>query len=127
MAKKKKVTAKDLELAPDPVWIIDDSYCGPAPFFLERWQECAKRRFGNKERWRDVACELGYVARIRDPESGETYMEPIGFDYDPALYRASLGIPQDMPLLSQGEVGNPEGYRQLWDWLLEEKEAMDGE
>lgn len=128
MKKRRKVTTKDMELLPDPVWIVEDSGIKPSRFFLRWWQRVAERRFSDKERWLDAAWELGYIAEIYDAETGKTYIEPVGFDYNPALARASLGIPDNMPLVSQSEAGNFEGYQQLWDRLLsEEKEAKDGE
>ncbi len=128
MTKRNEPTMKDFELLPDPVWIVDNSHIEPAPFFLKWWQKAAERRFGAKERWPDIAYELGYVAKVHDPESGKVYMEPVAFGYDAALYRTSLGIPHDMPLVSESEAGNLKAYRRLWDWLLlEEKEAMSGQ
>ena len=118
-----KVRPKDLELEPDPVWVVEDNMIKPSPFFLKWWQRVAEQHFGQKGRWLDIAIELDYVGPVYDPEAEKTYLEPLGFDYDPALARSSLGIPNNMPLVTQ--AGNLEAYQQLWDWLL--KEEKDGE
>jgi len=67
----------------------------------------------------EVAIELGYVWKHRDPHTGETLYDPIGFDYDPVLYRNSLNIPDGMPLVRQDE-GRGVEYQQLWKSLFSE-------
>lgn len=116
MPRKHKVTKKDLQLLPDPVWVAEDNRLKPTPFFLCWWQLVAERRFGDKGRWLDAAVELGYVIKTHDPKSGGDCYDAAGFEYDPNQYRESLGITPDMPIMSQD--GSPESYRRLWDHLL---------
>lgn len=110
MRRRRKLTRKDFEPEPSAVWTEENNVVMPTPFFLRWWQRVAQRRFSNKERWLEVAQELGYVAR-----NGEA----IGFDYDPLVARASLGIPEHMPLMREAE--NSDSYKGLMTWLLSER------
>lgn len=121
MVRKKKLRRKDLELLPDPVWIVENGRLKPTPFFLGWWQAVAERRFGDKGRWLEAATNLGYAAKVNNPRTGRDYYEAVGFNYDPKEYRDSLGIQEDMPLILQ--KGSPESYQRLWDHLL--KELLD--
>jgi len=105
-----KLTHKDFELEPSAVWVEENNMLKPSPFFIRWWQQVAQQRFGDKERWLEVAQNLGYVWWNGDP---------IGFDYDPLTVRASLGIPEGMPLVSETE--NAESYQRLRSWLLSER------
>ena len=115
---KRKIKAKDLELLPDPVWKKEDGMIMPTQFFLVWWQEVAEQRFGDRERWLDAASELGYVAKLYDTEKCKFYYEAVGFGFDPSEHRASLGIPDNMPIVSRD--GSPDTYQRLWDYLLKE-------
>ena len=115
MRNRRKLTRKDFEPEPSPVWIEEDGVLKPSPFFLRWWQQVAQRRFGDKERWLEVAQNLGYVWWNGDP---------IGFDYDPLVTRASLGIPKCMPLVS--ETQNTDCYQRLRSWLLSERSEHGG-
>ena len=110
MVRKKKLTRKDFELLPDPVWIEQDGCLQPTPFFKGWWQKVAEKWFGDKGRIADAAIELGYLTRSGDAT---------GFGYDPELYRESLGLPVGMPLISND--GNSDAYKQIWDTLLREE------
>jgi len=105
-----KLTRKDFELEPSPVWVEENNVLKPSPFFNRWWQQVAQQRFGDKERWLEVAQNLGYVWWNGDP---------IGFGYDPIMARVSLGIPEGMPLVNQTQ--NSESYQQLRSWLLTER------
>ena len=111
---------KDFELLPDPVWIEEDGVLQPTPFFRNWWEQFAKRRFGDKGRIIDAARGLGYIGICYyDSTTDRAEEGPIGFSYDPALYRESLGLPSNMPLVSNN--GNPNAYQHLWDYLLKGK------
>jgi hypothetical protein len=119
--RKKKVTMKDMQLEPDPVWVEEeDGVLMPTPFFKDWWERVAERRFGDRRRIIDAAIELGYIGRFRDPETGRTYLDPMGFDYDPIQYRQSLGLPVNDPIVHIGD--DTQSYTTLWDKLLEEQE-----
>ncbi|MFC1964818.1 hypothetical protein ACFLWG_02295 [Chloroflexota bacterium] len=126
--RKRKKTYKDFEFLPDPVWTEVDGVIKPTPFFLSWWQDVAERRFGDRERWLDAAIELGYIIKFYDKEIGTSCYDLMGFDYNPALYRASLNISEDMPLVSQNDRCS-EDYQRLWQRLLSpEKEVrLNGE
>lgn len=110
MRSRRKLTRKDFEFEPSPVWIEENNVVMPGPFFLRWWQQVAQQRFGDKQRWLEVAQDLGYVWMNGDP---------IGFDYNPVTARASLGIHEGMPLVSTTE--NTDSYKQLMSWLLSER------
>lgn len=116
---KKKLRMKDLELLPDPIWKAEGDNFKVQSFFLKWWQDVARRRFGDENRVIDAAVELGYLRKYTDPATNEESIEPIRFDYDPKLYRESLGIQDDMPIPSGSE--NHEALQQLYDKLLEGK------
>lgn len=107
------------ELEQDPVWVIEHGTIMPSSFFRKWWEDVSEHRYGDRDRWIDAAIDLGYVQREVDHHTGKFYLIPVGFEYDPSLLRASLGISNDMPLVSRQE-GNHLGYTQLWDWLLTE-------
>lgn len=110
-----KKTRKDFELLADPIW---DNEGILKPFFLDWWQRVAELHFGDKGKVLDAAKALGYIGPISyDPETG-VQEGPVDFDYDPALYRQSLGIHADMPLISTH--GDAEHFKPLWDRLLKE-------
>lgn len=111
-------------LEPDPVWIIEDGAQRPAPFFLQWWQAVAERQYGDRERWPEAAHKLGYLVSWTD-KHGQNHTDLEGFEYDPVLYRASLGLPQELPLISEIS-GNRDRYDRMWDWLLGEEETRDG-
>ena len=119
---KKRLTRRDFELLPDPVWVEEDGALEPSPFFRRWWQQYAERRWGDKAKILEAALDLGYIARFYDPNTGKHHYDPVGFDYDPIQYRESLGIPTDMPLVST--AGSPDAYQRLWNNLL--KEVTDG-
>ena len=106
----KKLTRADFQPEPSPVWRTRNDAIEPHAFFLRWWQSLAKEQFGDEERWFETAVRLSYVT----PNG-----EPIGFDYNPLLYRASLGLPPDYPLI------NPDGheprYDAMWDRLMKEE------
>lgn len=110
MKKGLKLRHKDFELEPSAVWVEENNMLKPSPFFIRWWQQVAQQRFGDKERWLEVAQNLGYVWWNGDP---------IGFDYDPLMARTSLGIPEGMPLMSETE--NTNSYKELMSWLLSER------
>ena len=119
MNKKGKLTKKDFAPLADPVWIKTESGLEPSPFFLQWWVDVSMQRYGDKEHLVEVAVELGYIWRYRDQYTGKICYDPIGFDYDPAKYRASLKIPKGMPIIRQDESRQTE-YQQLWKSLLSE-------
>jgi len=110
MKSKRKKARKDFEPEPSPVWVEENNMLKPSPFFSHWWQQVAQLRFGDKERWLQVAQDLGYIL-----SNGE----PIGFEYDPSLARASLGIAEKMPLFKS--EGNAESYKTLRKLLLMER------
>ena len=110
-------TRKDFEPLPDPVWVTTEMGIEPSPFFKNWWQNVAEQRFRDRERWLDAAIQLGYVWRYREPNTGQIHHDLIGFDYDPVLYRNSLNIPEDMPLVRQ-DNSRQDGYQQLWKSFL---------
>jgi len=120
MVIKKKLRRKDLELLPDPIWIVENGCMKPTPFFLGWWQAVAERQFRDKGQWMDAAVDLGYVIKIYNPKTGRDHYESVGFNYDSKLYRESLVISTDMPLVL--EEGAPDAYKRLWDFLLRENE-----
>jgi len=124
MAKKRKLTSKDFQLLPSSVWLHKGGKVVLSPFFLQWWEDYAERRFGDKEKVLEAGIELGYIAKMYDPISGGYNYDPIGFDYDPALYRKSLNIQDDMPIVSGDDKRHNE-YQQLWKILLsEDREVM---
>ncbi len=100
----------------------------PSPFFLDWWQNVAEQRFRDRERWLDAAIQLGYVWRFREPNTGQIQHDPIGFDYDPVLYRNSLNIDENMPLVRRDD-SRQDGYQQLWKSLIsgDKGETSNGE
>jgi len=120
----RKLRKKDAELQPDPVWIIQNGVLRPTPFFQDWFEQVAERSFGDKQRWWEAAMKLGYVCEWTD-SYGRPQFELLRFDYDPGLYRISLGMPDDIPLISENH-GNREAYERMWEQLFEEKEAKDG-
>jgi len=116
MAVKKRITPKDWDLLPDPVWTEAGGSIQPTPFFFQWWRMVAEKKFGDGSRWLDAAVELGYVSRFTDPNTGGVCYDPIGFRYDPNLLRDSLAISRDMPLVSHN--GRPDNWRRLWDHLM---------
>jgi hypothetical protein len=117
-----KKTRKDFVLLPDPIWDKDGVL---KPFFLDWWQRVAEIRFGDKSKVWDAAKALGYIGSFcynQETESIEEY--PIRFDYDPALYRESLGIPADMPIIKLKQTGQ-EAYRHLLELLLDGNEGAN--
>ena len=120
---KRRLTKKDFELLPTPVWVTTEMGIEPSPFFKNWWQNVAEQKFGNRERWLDTAVQLGYVAKFHEPQTGQLCHDPIGFDYDPVLYRTSLNVPEDMPLVRQDD-SRQDGYQQLWKSLMSEKKEI---
>ena len=83
------------------------------------------QRYGDRDHCIEVAVELGYLWKYREPNSGEICYDPTDFDYDPVLYRSSMNILEDMPLIRQDD-GRQNDYSQLWKLLLtEEKEVTN--
>lgn len=121
----RKVRNKDTRLEPDPVWMIQNGVLGPTPFFRDWFGRVAETRFGDKQRWWEASIELGYVTEWTD-SYGRFQVDLLRFDFDPVLYRDSLGLPQGLPLVSE-HSGNREAYDRLWDRLLEKSEAGDGQ
>jgi hypothetical protein len=106
---KNKLTRNDFELVPDPVWIEQDGFLKPTTFFHDWWAAVAEKKFGDACRWADVAVELGYVSQDK--------ADPIGFSYDPVLFRDSLGLPQNMPLVC-AKQSDPGRIKRMWEFLL---------
>jgi len=121
-----KQNAKNWELEQDPVWVIEHNTIMPSPFFRKWWEDAAERQYSDRDRWIDAAIQLGYIYKETNRRTGKVYMIPVGFEYDPALLRTSLGIPDGMPIVSRQD-GNHKGYVQLWDWLLTEDEHHNGD
>lgn len=119
--KKRKHTTSDWEPEQDPVWILEENMLKPSPFFLQWWQRTAELKYGTRDRWLDIAVELGYVTRLIDSASDQIYYEPIGFDYDPELVRNTLGIPEEMPI-TYYKKSNREGYLHMWNALFSDEE-----
>ena len=122
--KKRKLTRKDFTPKPDPVWHQNGNVIELHPFFLSWWQKFAEHKFGDKDRVLDAAVELGYMWKHRDQNTGEICYDPIGFDYNPVFCRNSLGISQDMPLISSDDRKRDQ-YNRLWQRLLIEKEVKN--
>ena len=78
------------------------------------------QRFGDREHCLEVAVELGYLWQYREPNSEQVQYDPVGFDYDPSVYRKSLGILDDMPIISFG--GDTKRLQPLWNLLLKEND-----
>ena len=116
---KRKLTRRDFTPDPTPVWVKSNGTIAPSPFFLNWWKQVSKQIFGDEEHVIEAAVDLGYLWRYRDPNNGQLQHDPIGFDYDPLLYRASMNIPQDMPLVHQDDSKHDE-YQRLWKLLLSE-------
>ena len=114
--KKNQYDAWQLEQG--PVWIWEDGVPRPAPFFLKWWQDASILKHGDVARWLDLAAELGYVIKEIDPNTKEINYVPEGFDYNPTLYRESLGIPDNMPIISA--YRDTKHFEPLWDCLLKE-------
>ena len=114
--KKNRYDAWQLEQG--PVWIWEDGVPRPAPFFLKWWQDASILKCGDVARWLDLAAELGYVIKEIDPNTKEINYVPEGFDYNPTLYRESLGIPDNMPIISA--YRDTKHFEPLWDCLLKE-------
>ena len=114
--KKNRYDAWQLEQG--PVWIWEDGVPRPAPFFLKWWQDASILKHGDVARWLDLAAELGYVIKEIDPNTKEINYVPEGFDYNPTLYRESLGIPDNMPIISA--YRDTKHFEPLWDCLLKE-------
>ena len=119
---KRKLTRQDFTAMPSPVWLQNESGFESRTFFLKWWQDVSMLRFGDKEHCFEVALELGYVWQHLEPNSEETQYSLVGFDYNPSVYRKSLGIPDDMPIISFG--GDVKCFQPLWNRLL--KENSDG-
>lgn len=77
-------------------------------------------RFGDKEHCLEVAAELGYLWRHCESNSKQVQYDPVGFDYDPSIYRKTLGISNDMPIISSG--GDAKRLQPLWNLLLKEND-----
>lgn len=118
MIKPHKVTNKDIQLLPDPVWVEEDNCLKPTPFFLGWWQAVAERRFGDNSRWLDAAVELGYVYPKVSPDPYGISLAPRRFEHDPALMRESLGLPTNTILVKAIPTTGPD-WRMMWDRLLE--------
>lgn len=110
MLSKRRLNPRDFEPEPSPVWLEDGGTLKPTEFFLRWWQQVAEKRFGDKELCFEAAQSLGYVWHNGDP---------IRFDYNRTLARASLGLPEEMPLVN--ETDNPESYQRLRARLLSER------
>jgi len=121
----RKVSKKDASPEPSLVWMIQNGVLEPRIFFRNWFEQVAERRFGAKQRWWEAAVELGYIAEWTD-SYGRFQVDHLRFEHDPVLYRASLGLPKDRPLMSDNH-GNREAYDRLWDRLLEKSEAGDGQ
>jgi hypothetical protein len=111
---------KDASLEPSPVWMDQNGVLEPRIFFRNWFEQVAEKRFGDRERWWEAAVELGYIAEWTD-SYGQFQVEYWGFEHDHVLYRASLGRPQGLPLISELS-GNCDRYDRMWDRLLGEKE-----
>jgi len=120
MAKRRKSITDNWQTEQDPVWITEESILRPSSFFLKWWQDVAELQYSDRERWIDIAVNLGYVAKLVDSASGRIYYEPVGFEYDRELIRNTLGIPEEMPL-TYLEEGGQERYSHMWDVLLNTK------
>ena len=106
------------QLEQGPVWMWEDGTPIPAPFFLKWWQDASILKYGDVSRWLDIAAELGYVVKEIDPNTKEINYVPEGFDYDPTRYRESLGIADNMPIISAHR--DAKHFEPLWDRLLKE-------
>ena len=119
---KRKLTKLDFTPIPTPVWRKNELGLEPSAFFLKWWQDVSVLRFGDKEHCLEVAAELGYLWQYSESNSDEVQYDPMNFDYDPILYRKSLDIPDDMPIISFG--GDAKRFQPLWNRLM--KENSDG-
>jgi len=90
-----RLTPEDLEFAPDYIWYDDGHKLVPRLPYLEWWQQVAEERYGDEARWLDAALEMGYVVTLRDPSTGQTWMEPALSDYDAGLALKSLGTSKE--------------------------------
>jgi hypothetical protein len=120
VASNNRKTVQSWELEEDPVWIREGNVLKPSAFFLKWWRRVAEHRFGDRTRWLDAARELGYVWKWRNRTTGKVSYEAIGFDYDPAMARFSLGLSKDMPVIF-GTDAKDGDYRRLWAMLLREE------
>lgn len=121
MVKKRKRTTSNWEPEQDPVWILEEDILKPSLFFLRWWQRTAELKYDTRDRWLDIAVELGYVIRLIDSASDQIYYEPIGFDYDPELVRNTLRIPEEMPII-YCKKSNRESYLHMWNALFSDEE-----
>jgi len=117
---KRKLTKQNFTPRPTPVWRKNELGLEPSAFFLKWWQDVSMQRFGDKEHCFDIAVELGYLWQHREPNSGEIQYDLVCFDYDPSVYRKSLGIRDDMPIISFG--GDTKRLQPLWNLLLKEND-----
>lgn len=119
--RRRKLSKKDFELRNDPIWVSDVLTLRPKKFFLTWWQRVAEKKWNDARRWFDAAVELGYIAEVLDPHTGETTFDLINFEFDRDKYRDSLKIPRDLPVVKCNAVNNNDIYQRLWDQLLTER------
>jgi len=106
------------ELEYSLIWHLRGNKIMPSSLCLKWWQNLAEKKYGDKQWWLEIAYQLGYVTKSTNPESGNITYEPYGFEYDSALIRKSLGLPQNGPLVFREITANSQLYCQLWDKLL---------
>lgn len=109
------------QLEYSPVWYTRGNEIIPSPLCLKWWQNLAEKRYGDTQRWLEIAYQLGYVTESINPESGNITYEPYGFEYDGALMRKSLDLSKNGPLVFREISVNSQPYHQLWDKLLKEE------
>lgn len=109
------------ELEYSLIWHTRGNEVIPSPLCLKWWQNLAEKRYGDKQRWLEIAHQLDYVTKSINPESGNITYEPYGFEYDGALMRKSLDLSKNGPLVFREISVNSQPYHQLWDKLLKEE------
>jgi hypothetical protein len=109
------------ELEYSPIWHVQENKVIPSPLCLRWWQSLAEKKYRDRQRWLEVAHQLGYITKSTNLESGNITYEPYGFEYDGSLIRKSLGLPKNGPLVfSEMSIDN-QPYHQLWNKLLREE------
>jgi len=109
------------ELEHSPIWHIRGDEIIPNPLCLKWWQSLAEKKYGDRQRWLEIAHQLDYITKSTNLESGNIVYEPYGFEYDGFLIRKSLGLSQNGPLVFREISMNSNLYHQLWDKLLKEE------
>jgi hypothetical protein len=113
------------ELETSPIWHLQGNEIAPGSLCLKWWQSLAEQKYGDKEQWLEVACELGYVVKTSHSKSGTVAYEPYGFEYDGMLVRKSLGLSRDGPLVFSIDSADSQSYAQMWNMLLRKKTDED--